>query len=311
MIAYLACPPYLGFNAVFMDVQTKKSRVAALSVLSNAVLVTLKFIIGTMIGSVSVISEAIHSSVDLLASCIALFAVRKSAEAADEEHPFGHGKIENISGTVEALLIFLAAGWIIYEAAHKLSAPQPIETAGWGVVVMLASAIVNLFVSQRLFRVGRETDSVALQADAWHLRTDVYTSAGVMFGLIVILLGQRAWPGHDLNWVDPVAAIAVALLIIKSAYTLTIESGVHLLDVKLPDTEQAWIIAHIISFNPEVKSYHKLRTRKAGSERFVDVHIRVAGNSSVRESHTLAHKIIDGIKLHLPGTSVSVHVEPD
>ena len=133
-----------------------------------------------MIGSVSVISEAIHSGVDLLAAVIALFAVRKSAKPADEDHPFGHDKVENISGTVEALLIFLAAGWIIFEAVKKLIDPEPLDEAGWGVAVMLLSVAANIIVSKKLFSVGEETDSVALKADAWHLATDVYTSLGVM-----------------------------------------------------------------------------------------------------------------------------------
>src|SRR5512136_1708331 len=148
-----------------MDAQRQKSAVAWLSVISNTALVTGKLIIGLLIGSVSVISEAIHSGVDLLAAVIALFAVKTSHRVADEDHPFGHGKVENISGTIEALLIFLAAGWIIYEAAHKLIRPEPLEAVGWGVGVMLVSSIANIVVSQMLFKVGRETDSMALQAD--------------------------------------------------------------------------------------------------------------------------------------------------
>ena len=148
----------------------QKSNVALLSVISNTSLVILKLIVGVMIGSVSVISEAIHSGVDLLAAIIALFAVRKSAKPADEDHPFGHDKVENISGTVEALLIFLAAGWIIFEAVKKLIEPEPLDEAGWGIAVMLLSVAANIFVSKKLFSVGEETDSVALKADAWHLR---------------------------------------------------------------------------------------------------------------------------------------------
>ena len=177
-----------------MDVQKQKTRVALLSVISNTALVLMKLVVGIMINSVSVISEAIHSGMDLVAAIIAWFSVRTSSKPADEDHPFGHGKIENVSGTVEALLIFLAAGWIIYEAIKKFIHPEPIETAFWGVGVMLISAITNIIVSQKLFKVGRETDSVALQADAWHLRTDVYTSLGVMVGLALIWIGQWIFP---------------------------------------------------------------------------------------------------------------------
>ena len=156
----------------------------------------LKLAVGITIGSVSVMSEAIHSGVDLLAAIIALLAVRTSGKPADGDHPFGHGKVENVSGTVEAILIFVAAGWIIYEAAKKLRNPEPIEEAGIGVAVMLISVVANIMISRMLFKVGKETDSVALLADAWHLRTDVYTSLGVMAGLAIIFLGGIFFPGH-------------------------------------------------------------------------------------------------------------------
>ena len=168
--------------------ERRKLRVALLSVVSNITLVLLKLVTGLASGSVSILSEAVHSGSDLLASLIAFFSVKTASQPADSKHPFGHGKIENISGTVEALLIFLAAAWIIWEAIDKLVHPQPIETLGWGIGVMLASTLVNIAVSEMLFTVGRETDSVALEADAWHLRTDVYTSAGVMVSLALIWL---------------------------------------------------------------------------------------------------------------------------
>ncbi len=164
-----------------MDLQKRKESAARLSVLSNSFLVVFKVIIGVAIGSVSIISEAIHSGVDLLAAVIAMFSVKTSSVPADERHPFGHGKIENISGFVEALLIFGAAFWIIFEALQKLNVPDVMENPQWGVGVMLFSAVMNFIVSQKLFQVGKEADSIALHADAWHLRTDVYTSAGVMF----------------------------------------------------------------------------------------------------------------------------------
>ena len=179
-----------------MDADKRKAAVATLSVVSNATLVVLKLAAGLLIGSVSVISEAIHSGVDLVASVIALVAVKQAARPPDAQHEFGHGKVENVSGTIEALLIFLAAAWIIYEAVKKLVHPEPIDAAAWGVGVMLVSAAANLFVSHRLFKVGKETDSIALQADAWHLRTDVYTSAGVMAALGLIALGRVVLPGR-------------------------------------------------------------------------------------------------------------------
>ena len=293
-----------------MEAQRRKSAVAWLSVISNTSLVAGKLVVGLLIGSVSVISEAIHSGVDLLAAVIALFAVKTSDKVADEEHPFGHGKIENISGTVEAVLIFFAAGWIIYEATHKLLAPQPIEAAGWGVGVMLVSSVMNMVVSHRLFTVGKETDSIALQADAWHLRTDVYTSAGVMVGLSLILAGERLLPGTNLLWLDPVAAILVALMIVHAAWKLTVESGRDLLDASLPAEETAWIQEYLRAAGRSVRGFHHLRTRKSGSHRFVEFHLVVDKDLSVEASHQLSDAVTRGIKEKLSGTTVTIHVEP-
>ncbi len=288
----------------------RKTATAILSVVSNSVLILLKVVVGLIIGSVAIISEAIHSGVDLVAALIALFAVRKSGEAADERHPYGHGKFENVSGTIEALLIFVAAAWIIYSAVRKLVEPQELETPGWGVLVMLVSAIVNTIVSQRLFKVGRQTESVALQADAWHLRTDVYTSLGVMVGLLVIWVGGHYWPGADLAWIDPAIAIVVALMIIKAAYDLTREAARDLLDVSLPESDVDWIPGFIRENWPQVRSFHRLRTRKAGSERFIDFHLVVDDKMSVGEAHALGDEIVVAIKERLPESHVHIHVEP-
>lgn len=295
-----------------MELQKQKTAAAWLSVTSNVTLVVLKIIIGLLIGSVSVISEAIHSAVDLLAAVIALVAVKQSGREADETHPFGHGKIENISGTIEAILIFVAAGWIIYEAALKIIHPHEIETPGWGVLVMAVSAGVNYLVSGVLFRVGKKTDSIALQADGWHLRTDVWTSLGVMAGLMIIWAGDAFFPrlGDSLHLVDPVAAIAVALLIIHAAWKLTMDSARDLIDSQLPPDEQDWIRQLLDDAKPEVKNYHRLRTRKAGSQRFVEFHMRVDPQMTVQESHLLAHAITDRLKNRFPGASVTIHVEP-
>ncbi len=287
----------------------RKTRVALLSVVSNATLIAMKLAVGLAIGSVSVISEAIHSGVDFLAAVIAFVSVRESSKPADESHPFGHGKIENISGTVEALLIFLAAAWIILEAVHKLIRPQPLETASAGVVVMFLSALTNIVVSQKLFRVGRETESVALQADAWHLRTDVYTSAGVMAGLILLGLGQTYFPQFSFQWLDPVCALAVAVLILRAAYRLTSQSARDLMDANLPE-EESWIRSLLKANRPTIRGYHFLKTRKSGNMRFVEFHIQVDAEMTVIDSHQFAQKLSRTIKEHYQNTTVTVHVEP-
>ena len=306
-----------------MTPESKKKAVAWLSVASNSLLIIGKIIVGVLIGSVSVISEAIHSGVDLLAACIAVYAVHESAKPADEQHPFGHGKFENLSGTIEALLIFLAAGWILYEAVKKLLFPTEIENLGFGVGVMFVSAAANWFVSRILFRVGKETDSVALRADAWHLRTDVWTSLGVMAGLGLIALGDvlidhlpGIAPAQRQHWqsllhiIDPIAAIVVAMLILRAAWHLTVQSARDLMDATLPPEEEEWIRQTLTGFGPAVHGYHRLRTRKAGADRFVEFHIFVDASMTVRDSHELAHQVSNRIKEHFKTVSVTVHVEP-
>ena len=290
--------------------QSLKTRVALLSVCSNSLLIALKLVVGLLIGSVSVISEAIHSGMDLLAAALALFAVRKAHEPADVTHPYGHGKVENISGTVEALLILVAAAWIVYEAIHKLIRPEPLGPPGWGVGVMASSALLNTFVSQMLFRVARKTDSVALEADAWHLRTDVWTSAGVSLSLAAIWVGRHVAPDATLHWLDPAAAILVALLILHAAFRLTAQAARDLLDWALPAAEEQWIRDYLAGLKPTVSGFHHLRTRKSGSARFVDMHLLVDEDMHVYKAHDIAEEVSDGISEHLPGSSVIVHIEP-
>lgn len=291
-------------------IANRKTSAAVVSVLSNTTLVVSKLIVGLMIGSVSVISEAAHSSVDLVAAVIAFFAVRTAGKPADRNHPFGHGKFENLSGTIEAFLIFLAAVWIIFEAVKKLRHPEPLDVAGWGVAVMLLSAVVNIAVSAMLFKVAGETESVALEADAWHLRTDVYTSVGVMAGLGAIWIGRRYYPNIDLRWLDPAAALGVAVLIIKTAYELTVESARDLLDASLPPEEESLIRREVAVHAPGVKGIDHLRTRKTGSIRFVEMTIFIDPEMTVDESHRVTEVISSNIAEHYPGISVTIHVEP-
>ena len=292
-----------------MDTTRRKTHAAAISVISNAGLVLGKIVIGLVTGSVSVISEAIHSGIDLVAATIALFAVKTAGKPADKDHPYGHGKIENLSGMIEAILIFLAAGWIIYEAVRKLITSAPIKMPGIGIAVMAVSALANYFVSRMLFRVGRETDSMALQADAWHLRTDVWTSAGVMIGLATILLSRWLFPALSVGWIDPMAAISVAGLIIKTAWDLTRQSMRDVMDTCLPEEEQRWI-GDLLGSVSGVHGFHALRTRKAGSQRFVDLSLLVDRSLSVEVSHRLAHEISDSIEERFANASVTIHVEP-
>jgi len=279
------------------------ARAATLSVVSNSGLVVVKLTTGLAMGSVSVISEAIHSGLDLVAALITLFSVRVSARPPDATHSYGHGKIENFSALIEALLIFVAAGWIIYEAIRKLTGEVVIEALGLGVAVMAFSAVVNYLVSGHLFRVAREADSVALKADGLHLRTDVYTSTGVAAGLVLIHL-------TGLTFLDPVIAILVALLIVRAAWDLTREAFRPLLDVRLSEDEEHRVREVVESFAPEYVDFHKLRTRKAGPERHIDLHLVVHPDHPIAEAHALADRIERSLKECWERTSILIHIEP-
>lgn len=289
---------------------TRKTQVAALSVASNALLTFGKLGIGLYIGAVSVVSEAIHSGLDMLAAAIALWAVWQSSKPADREHPFGHGKYENISGAIEALLIFIAAGWIVYEAVRKVVIPASIESINLGFWIMVFSVVVNIIVSSMLFRVGRSTQSQALLADAWHLRTDVYTSMGVMAGLGIIWAGRQILPAYDWRWIDPAAAIFVALLIIKTAFRLTREALDELLDSSIPDEEIDWIRDFVKKSEFPVASLHSLKTRRSGRERFIEFHLALDSAMSVEDSHAITEVLEESIKEKFGNAQVTIHVEP-
>ncbi|MDH7578964.1 MAG: cation diffusion facilitator family transporter [Bacillota bacterium] len=281
----------------------KKIRVAGLSVFSNTLLVIFKLIVGIFINSISVLSEAIHSGLDLLAALLALFAVRQSEKPPDEEHQFGHGKFENVAGVVEAILIFVAAVWIIWEAARKLLTGTEVAAPLWGLIVMGVSGGVNLVVSSILMKTARATDSVALEADAWHLRTDVYTSLGVAAGLFLLWL-----TGFQI--LDPLIAIGVALLIIKASFDLIAKAFFPLLDTKLPPEEEKIIKEIINRYSPQYVGFHQLRGRKAGSERHIDLHLVVPQNQNIAVSHKLCDEIEKAVHERFTGTHILIHVEP-
>jgi cation diffusion facilitator family transporter len=278
-----------------------KVSIARLSIVSNTLLIAMKLIVGLISGSVSIISEAIHSSMDLVAAIIAFLSVRVSDNPPDSRHPYGHGKIENISGVIEALLIFVAAIWIIFEAVRKLLGDKiELDSIAWGSVVMLISAIVNIIVSRRLYKVARETNSMALEADALHLKTDVYTSLGVAAGLGLIII-------TGINWLDPVVAILVALFIIKESYELMRRAFTPLLDTAWSEDEIEELEKKL---NELEVNYHDLRTRAAGNYRFIDLHIEIPGEVSVGSAHQYCDKIENELTGFYKNIVVTIHVEP-
>jgi cation diffusion facilitator family transporter len=278
-----------------------KVSIARLSILSNTCLIAMKLVVGLVSGSVSIISEAIHSSMDLMAAVIAFFSVKVSDNPPDSRHPYGHGKVENISGVIEAILIFAAAIWIIVEAAKKLMGEATeLDSIAIGSIVMLISAIVNIIVSRRLYKVARETKSVALEADALHLKTDVYTSLGVAVGLGLIML-------TGINWLDPVIAILVALFIIRESYVLLKRAFTPLLD-------EAWENDDIDDLEKTLNelnvNYHELRTRVAGNYRFVDLHIDMPKDISLESAHQYCDMIENKLITKFENLNVTIHVEP-
>ena len=305
-------PETAGPFAFGVGIMGTKRGAAALSIVSNTSLVVLKLIVGLITGSVSVISEAAHSAIDLSASVIAYFSVRAAEVPADEEHPFGHGKIENLSGVIEAILIFLAAIYIVYEAIERL--PRAIHgeieiQPTLGIAVMFVSVVANYLISGWLFKVARATDSVALEADGHHLRTDVWTSLGVLGGLALMrLLNSLGIKGAAI--LDSAVALVVAGLITRVAYNLTKEAGRPLVDTRLP-RQEVDRVRDILLADQRVVGYHKLRTRKAGAHRHIDVHIIVPEALSVAEAHKVAEEVEDRIREELRGAHVMTHVEPD
>jgi len=286
-----------------MDRVQEKIAVAKLSIYSNTALVAVKLVSGVLMASVGVISEAIHSGIDLVASVMARYSVQKSAEPADKDHRYGHGKFENLSGMIEGSLIFVAAALIIYEAALKFITPAKVDIIYVGMAIMGFSAIMNYYVARKMAAVAKKTDSLALEADAYHHSTDVWTSAGVFIALgLIQLTGQ--------TWFDPAVAMIVAAFIVHAAYDITMRSTEGLLDRSLPEAEMKLIEQVVKSYGGNVLNFHKLRARKMGSERQIDLHLVVPMNLSIKDGHSLVEELERDIKKELPGSIIVVHIEP-
>ncbi|MEW5818821.1 MAG: cation diffusion facilitator family transporter [Cyanobacteriota bacterium] len=286
------------------DDNIKKQRAAKLSIYSNITLTLAKIIVGFISGSVGILSEAIHSAMDLVASFIAYFSIKAASEPADAEHPYGHGKYEDVAGLAEAVLIFIIVIVILHESVSRLLGQEGFHIeVDLGIVVMLIATIANILVSNHLFKVSKETDSIALYADAQHLRTDVYTSAGVLLSLIMVKI-------TGFMWIDPVSAILVALFISYIAFKISKDSIDKLVDVSLPVEDEAKIKEVLHRYSDEIISVHKFRSRKSGSNRFIEFHIIVEGNLTIKEGHLLCDLIEQDIKLILKNTYISIHIEP-
>jgi cation diffusion facilitator family transporter len=294
----------MGAAAVHERDTPRKRRAAALSIASNLTLIALKLVAGAVTGSVAIVTEAVHSGIDLIASVVAYVSVRKAGEPADESHRYGHDKIENLAAAIEGMLILVGSGLIVFAAVRRLIAGGTVAHLGFGIVVVGLSAAANLAVSALIARTARATASPALAGDAAHLRTDAYTSLAVLAGLALVQLTGA-------QWLDPVVALLVAGAIVTAGVRLLLGSSRVLVDEALPERERAAIHAEVVAFGDRgVVGYHKLRTRRAGARRYVDLHLQFESGTSLEQAHAIAHAIQDAIAARLQGADVLIHLEP-
>jgi cation diffusion facilitator family transporter len=287
------------------DSPSLKTRTAAVSIISNSGLILLKVVAGTITGSVAILTEAVHSSIDLVASIVAFFSIRKAGEPADETHRYGHEKVENLAAAIEGILILVGSAAIAFEAIRRLLGHGHLHTVGLGIGVVAFSIVVNVVVSRLIARNARLTDSAALEGDAAHLRTDALTSAAVLAGLALVKLTGA-------QWLDPAVALAVAAAIVITGVRLLTRSSRVLVDEALPPEEVAAIRSAVEEFGPRgVVGYHELRTRRAGSRRYVDLHVQFRGGTSLEDAHRVAHELQDLIASRLVGADVLIHLEPE
>lgn len=262
----------------------------------------LKLVVWAATGSVSVLAETFHSGADLVGSTISYLSVRVSDTPPDKDHAYGHGKYENVSSLAIALLISLAAIMIIVESFNRLRHAAPLRSPEAALAIMAIATVVNFLVSRRLLKVGKETDSPALVADGHHLGTDVITSAGVFGGLVLVTITHQ-------YWIDSATAIAVAVFIFMIGIRIGKEAFETLTDAALPQAEEDQIRA-TLDADRRVLSYHKLRTRKAGSHRHVDVHILIDDSLSFVAAHRIAEEVEEELRSSLPNLHPIIHAEP-
>jgi cation diffusion facilitator family transporter len=286
-------------------VQEEKQRTAKLSIASNSALILLKVIAGTITGSVAILTDAVHSSIDLIASIVAYFSIRKAGEPADDSHRYGHEKIENLAAAIEGILVLIGSAAIAFEAIRRLVGHGTVRTLGLGIAVTAFALVANVLVSSYIARGARRTDSPALAADATHLRTDAMSSGAVLLGLILL-------EATGANWIDPVVALLVAAPIVYTGVGLLNRATRVLVDESLPAEEVAAIREAIESFGPRgVVGYHELRTRRGGSQRYIDLHVQFRHGTSLEDAHRTAHELQDVIAARLNGADVLIHLEPE
>jgi cation diffusion facilitator family transporter len=280
------------------------------SVLGNALLGLAQFSVGWNVGSLSLLALAADSTLDMVASGLVLFALREAIKPPDAEHPYGHGKIENLSATGEALLIVLAAGGLATEACRRLLAPRPLGGLHWALWTALFSTVTGVVLAQGLSRAAKEGDSRALEASGAHWAGDAWVSGSVVLSLGILWIAQTRGMAARILWLDPATALLVSLLLAFNGGRLAFRSGRELLDERLPEEESAWINACLSGLGPPVRGYHDLRCRKSGPNRFVEFHLLMDPDLSVKESHDINDQIEKTLGQKLQNCQVQIHVEP-
>lgn len=278
-------------------------RFALLSIAAAIITIGMKTTAWTLTGSVGLLSDAVESLVNLLAALVAFWALRVAAQPPDAEHPFGHSKAEYLASAFEGIAILGAAIAIAMTAWKRISDPQPLENVGLGLAVSVGAAAVNGVVALVLLRAGRRLDSITLRSDAHHLLTDVWTSAGVLVGILVVKLT---------GWLilDPIVALAVATNIVFMAGKILLETAQGLLDRTIPVAEQKQLDDVLAKFRGDGVEVHAVRARQSGPVRFIDMHVLVPGSWSVQRGHDLCEAIEHGVKSLFPRSSVMTHLEP-
>lgn len=271
--------------------------------LSVAVFVLLlKFIAFLLTGSVALLSDAAESIVNVIAAVAIIFAMRYAQRPADYQHPYGHAKAEYLLSILEGGLILLAAGMILLSSVQRLLSPQPIENAPVGLLVAVGATVINGLLAWSLQKEAKRLDSMALSTNARHVLTDVWTSLGVIVAVLVV--SATGW-----ERLDPVLAILVSLNIVREGFTVLRQSVSHLMDERLPESEEQKIL-DILDAHPHILGYHRLRTRRSGFERFAEVDVFVDPLQSVSTSHALVMKLEKDIRLQIPHLVLTIHVEP-
>jgi cation diffusion facilitator family transporter len=291
-------------------IQKEKSSAALNSVLAAVGLTSFKIVVGLATNSLGILAEAAHSALDLMAAVMTFFAVRVADKPADKQHPFGHGKMENISALFETLLLLATSGWIIYEAVHRLAASEThVEVSIWSFIVMGTSILIDVTRSRMLYAVAKKHNSQALEADALHFSTDIWSSSVVILGLVLVLVSRWFPALVILEKGDAVAALVVAVIVIFVSGELGMRSIQALLDAAPKNGERDRIIREVSEME-DIADVHAVRIRSSGAGWFVDMHVTMNGRMSLNRSHALTEKIEEKVHAILPGSDVTVHVEP-